>query len=135
MRSTKLAAAVVLAASVVVLASACGGSDASTIPQPTSAPSLAVSSDVIKPKPVVVSVNANTAGMFDDYYAILDVTVTNEGADGMLIVVGSITQGSETATNDMPMYLAHNDTQSVRMIFPLEWKGGDWTPRVQTVVP
>ena len=139
MRCTKLATAVVLVALAAVLTSACGGGEASTIPEPTTAPPpqtiSTISSQINKPKPIVVAVDSNTAGMFDNYYAILDITIANEGADGMLIVVGSITQGIETIENEMPVYLARDTTQAVKMVFPLTWKGGSWTPSVQTMVP
>jgi len=130
MRWAKLAAVLVLVIAVAVLASACGSGGATTNGATTMA-----SSDITKPKPAVTVVNASTAGLFEDYNAIVDVTVTNEGADGVVVVVASITQAGVTDKSEMPVYLAHNGTQTVKLVFPLKWKGGDWTPAVTTEIP
>jgi hypothetical protein len=114
------------------MASACGGGgSANTNPQPTSVPA----SDISKPRPTVLLVNATTAGILDNYYAILNITAKNEGADGIVIVVASITQAGQTQKNEMPVYLTSGSAQTVKLVFPLKWKGGDWTPTVQTEVP
>ncbi len=130
MRWTKLAALVALVAAVAVVASACGSGGASTNGAPT-----IPSSDITKPRPTVTVVNATTAGLFEDYNAIVDVTVTNDGADGVVVVVASITQAGVTDKSEMPVYLPHGSTQTVKLVFPLKWKGGDWTPAVATEIP
>jgi hypothetical protein len=91
--------------------------------------------EIAKPKPVVVGIYATTTGMFDDYYAILDVTVRNEGADGMVILISSINQNNEKVTNELPTYLARNVSQTVRMVLPLTWRSGEWTPSAVVVIP
>lgn len=90
---------------------------------------------VTKPKPSVESVNAISTGTQDKYYAILEVTVKNDGADGMIVLSGSITQGNQTIKNELPVYITHNTEEVVRLIFPLTWKGGDWVPKVEVQVP
>jgi hypothetical protein len=132
MKCTKLAGVIILIAIAAVMASACGGGgSANTNPQPSSVPA----SDISKPRPTVLLVNATTAGMFENYYAILNITARNEGADGVVIVVASITQAGQTQKNEMPVYLTAGSAQTVKLVFPLKWKGGDWTPTVQTEVP
>jgi len=93
------------------------------------------SSEISKPRPTVLLVNATTAGVFENYYAILDITAKNEGADGVVIIVASITQGGETKKNEMPVFLTKDNAQTIRLVFPLKWRGGDWTPTVATEVP
>jgi hypothetical protein len=80
-------------------------------------------------------VNATTAGVFDNYCAILDISIRNDGADGMVVVVGTITQAGETKKNEIPVYLTQGATQRVKLVFPLKWRGGDWTPNVTVEVP
>src|SRR4030043_2067678 len=103
MRYTRLAGVVVFVAIAALLASACGGGGASTEAEPTK--SFAQSSQISKPKPKVMLVNATTAGVFENYFAILDITAKNEGAEGVVIIVASITQGSDTKTSEMPVSL------------------------------
>jgi hypothetical protein len=132
MKGTKLAGLIILIAIAAVMASACGGGgSANTNPQPTSVPA----SDISKPRPTVLLVNATTAGILDNYYAILNITAKNEGADGIVIVIASITQAGQTQKNEMPVYLTAGSAQTVKLVFPLKWKGGDWTPTVQTEIP
>jgi hypothetical protein len=132
MKCTKLAGVIILIAIAAVMASACGGGgSANTNPKPTSVPA----SDISKPSPTVLLVNATTAGLFENYYAILNITAKNEGADGVVIVVASITQAGQTQKNEMPVYLTAGSAQTVKLVFPLKWKGGDWTPTVQTEIP
>jgi hypothetical protein len=90
---------------------------------------------ITKPKPSVESVDAKTTGTPDEYYAILDVTAKNDGADGMVIISGAITQAGQTITKELPVYMIHNTKEVVRLVFPLKWKGGDWTPKVDAQVP
>jgi len=131
MKSTKLLGLIILIAIAAIMASACGGSSASTNPKPTAVPS----SDISKPNPTVLLVNATTAGVLDNYYAILNITAKNDGADGIVIVVGSITQAGQTQKNEIPVYLTSGSAQTVKLVFPIKWKGGEWTPSVQTEVP
>ena len=132
MKSTKLLGLIILIAIAAIMASACGGgSSASTNPKPTAV----ASSNISKPSPTVLLVNATTAGILDNYYAILNITAKNEGADGIVIVVGSITQAGQTQKNEMPVYLTSGSSQTVKLVFPIKWKGGDWTPTVETEVP
>ena len=133
MRYTRLAGVVVFVAIAALLASACGGGGASTEAEPTK--SFAQSSQISKPKPKVMLVNATTAGVFENYFAILDITAKNEGADGVIIIVGSITQGSETKRIEMPVFLTKDTAQTIRLVFPIKWRGGEWTPSVETEVP
>ena len=130
MRRTKLAGVIILIALAAAIASACGGGGSSTEPKPTMS-----SSEISKPRPTVLLVNATTAGVFENYYAILDITAKNEGADGVVIIVASITQGGETKKNEMPVFLTKDNAQTIRLVFPLKWRGGDWTPTVATEVP
>jgi hypothetical protein len=132
MKGTKLAGVIILIAIAAVMASACGGgSSASTNPKPTAV----ASSDISKPNPTVLLVSATTAGILDNYYAILNITARNEGADGIVIVVGTITQAGQTQRNEIPVYLTSGAAQTVKLVFPLKWKGGEWTPTVQTEIP
>ena len=131
MKRSMLAGIVLLIAIASVLASACGGGASASSDAKTSV----ISSQINKPKPTVVLVNATTAGVFDNYYAILNITTKNDGADGMVVVVGTITQGGETKTGEIPVYLSSGDIQTVKLVFPLKWMGGDWTPNVETRVP
>ena len=132
MKCTKLAAVLILIAIAAIMASACGGGSASTYnPKPTAVSS----SEISKPNPTVLLVNATTAGVLDNYYAILNITAKNEGADGIVIVVGSITQAGQTQKNEIPVYLTSGSAQTVKLVFPIKWKGGEWTPSVQTEVP
>lgn len=132
MKGAKLAGVILLIIFAAVMASACGGgSSASTNPKPTAVESSSIS----KPNPTVLLVNATTAGVMDNYYAILNITAKNEGADGIVIVVGSITQAGQTQRNEIPIYLTSGSAQTIKLVFPLKWKGGDWTPTVQTEIP
>ena len=132
MKFTKLAGVIILIAIAAVMASACGGGGSANT---NSKPTAVAASDISKPSPTVLLVNATTAGMFENYYAILNITARNEGADGVVIVVASITQAGQTQKNEMPVYLTSGSAQTVKLVFPLKWKGGDWTPTVQTEVP
>jgi hypothetical protein len=131
MKRSMLAGIVLLIAIASVLASACGGGASASSDAKTSV----ISSQINKPKPTVVLVNATTAGVFDNYYAILNITAKNDGADGMVVVVGTVTQAGQTNTAEIPVSLSSGETQTVKLVFPLKWMGGDWTPSVETRVP
>jgi len=126
-----LAGIVLLIAIASILASACGGGASASSDAKTSV----ISSQINKPKPTVVLVNATTAGVFDNYYAILNITTKNDGADGMVVVVGTVTQAGETEKAEIPVSLSSGETQTVKLVFPLKWMGGEWTPNVETRVP
>ncbi len=130
MSRAKVLGVIVLVILAAVLFSASGCSSRSNF-----ASSTPTTTEIIKPKPVVEAVDASTSGMLDNYYAILDITVKNDGADGTVIVVASVTQGAQTIKNEMPLYITHNAKQMVRLVFPLKWEGGDWTPNVRVEVP
>ena len=131
MKRSLLAGIVLLIAMASVLASACGGGASAS----SDAKASVISSQINKPKPTVVLVNATTAGVFDNYYAILNITTKNDGADGMIVVVGTVTQAGATNQAEIPVSLSSGETQTVKLVFPLKWMGGDWTPNVETRVP
>ena len=132
MKGTKLAGLIILIALVAVLASACGGgSSASTNTSPTPIGA----SNISKPNPTVLQVSATTTGTLDNYYVTLNITAKNQGADGMIIVAGNVTQAGQTQSKEMAIYLTSGSSQTVKLVFPLKWKGGEWTPSAQTVIP
>jgi hypothetical protein len=88
-----------------------------------------------KPKPVVRSVEATTSGMDNHYYAILEITIENHGSDGTVIVRATLTQGGVTQTNEMITNLDKDKAQTLPLVFPLKWQGGDWTQTVDVIVP
>jgi hypothetical protein len=90
---------------------------------------------VLKPKPSVVEVNATTSGQADYYYAILETALKNDGADGTVLLTITITQGANVQTREVPVFLTKNTREALRLVFPLKWKGGDWTPAVKVEVP
>jgi len=92
-------------------------------------------SSAVKPKPVVQSVDATTSGMGENYYAILNITVKNEGATGTVIVVGRVTQGAQTTENSFPVNIREKGTEIIPLVFKLTWQGANWTPTVTVTVP
>ncbi len=103
----------------------------------TRTPSVSTASptQAVKPKVSVVNVSASTSGQLDYYYAILDIDVKNDGADGTAVIIAGVTQGTETKTLEYPINLTKNSKQMVRLVFPLKWRGGDWVPSVRVEVP
>ncbi|APV45231.1 hypothetical protein Dform_01916 [Dehalogenimonas formicexedens] len=101
----------------------------------TSTTTAAPVTSMPKPKPVVKSVEATTSGMDSHYYAILQITIENKGSDGTVIVRATLTQGGVTQTNDMITNLDKDKTQTLPLVFPLKWQGGDWTQTVDVIVP
>jgi len=89
----------------------------------------------VKPNPKVESVIETTSGTQNAYYATLDITVKNDGAEGTFLVVASVTQNGKTSRNEWPVYLKQGKSYEMKMTFPLTWKGGKWESNVQTVVP
>jgi hypothetical protein len=94
-----------------------------------------ITPDALKPKPTVLPVVATTSGTEAAYYAVLDIKVKNEGAEGVVLVKASVTQNGVTNTNEMPVYLKNKETHGLKMTFPLVWKGGEFKSAVEAVVP
>lgn len=128
-RNRILSLSVVFLALVLMLVSTGCFSSTSAATTPSGTPKT------VKPKPVVVSVNADTSRTENSYYAILEITVKNEGAEGTVLINASVRQAGKTTSDKMPVYIQKGKTQSVRMIFPLIWEGGEWTPAVSVKVP
>jgi hypothetical protein len=90
---------------------------------------------VLVPQPKVESVVATTSGTETAYYATLDIKVRNDGAEGTILVVASLTQGGKTNKNQMPVFLKKGESHELKMTFPLVWQGGEFTTNVQTIIP
>lgn len=101
----------------------------------TTTNSTTVSTTAIKPQPIVDSVVATTSGTESAYYTTLDIKVSNDGAEGTILVQASVTQNGKTKNNEMPVFLKKGESHELKMTFPLVWQGGDFTSNVQTVVP
>ena len=101
----------------------------------TPSPTAGKPNQMVKPKPVVLESTAGTGGLNESYYAIIDAVVRNDGADGTVIVVTTVVQGTVTQKNEFPVFLKRGDKQVVRSVFPLKWKGGEFTPNVTVEVP
>jgi hypothetical protein len=89
----------------------------------------------IKPEPVIESLTSTTSGTEGAYYAILDIKVKNNGAEGTILVIASVTQNDKTIQNEMPVYLMKGVTHELKMTFPLNWKGGEWKAEAHTQIP
>lgn len=134
MRGMKLAIAGLSVLVIASVAMSCGGG-AAPAATTTTQPLQTQPPQVVKPKPVVVAVVASTTGVFDSYCAIVDSTIRNDGTEGVVVVVGNMSQGDQTTRSELPIYMARNATMTVRQVFPLKWKGGDWMPNIQVEVP
>jgi hypothetical protein len=99
------------------------------------APSTPTPRAAEKPHAKVSDVKAATAGAYQDYYVILDATVKNEGADGSLLVLASVTQDGAARTQQTSLFLRKDGSQVVRFVFPIKWEGGEWTPVVTVKAP
>ena len=91
--------------------------------------------EVVKPKPAVEKITASTSGIENAYYAILDIVVKNNGAEGTILVVASVVQGGVTQQNEMPVYMMNGETHELKMTFPLRWKGGEFTANANCILP
>jgi hypothetical protein len=100
----------------------------------SSGTATAISSSV-KPEPVIDSLTSTTSGTEGAYYAILDIKVKNNGAEGTILVIASVTQADKTIQNEMPVYLMKGVTHEMKMTFPLVWKGGEWKAEAHTAIP
>jgi hypothetical protein len=118
-----------LTAGLISLAalSGCTGAGQST--------SASVSAQAVKPQPAVVNVVATTSGTESAYYATLDITVKNKGAEGTILVQATVTQNGKSSQNQMPVFLKQNETHELKLTYPLTWMGGDFTSDVKTIVP
>ena len=94
-----------------------------------------VSAQAVKPQPTVVNVVATTSGTETAYYATLDITVKNKGAEGTILVQATVTQNGKSSQNQMPVFLKQNETHELKLTYPLVWMGGDFTSDVKTIVP
>jgi len=122
------AALVIMLAALLTLFSGCFNTSSSTTPTTNS-------SEAVKPKPMVEKVIATTSGTEAAYFATLDIKVKNEGAEGTILVTGSITQANQTTQREMPVFLKEGESHELKLTFPLVWKGGDFTSNVKTAVP
>jgi hypothetical protein len=118
---------IILMALMLLLTGCFGNTNSST---PTTSSNAA-----IKPKPLVEKVVATTSGTESAYFATLDITVKNEGAEGTILVIGSVTQAGRTAQSEMPVFLKEGMSHELKLTFPLVWRGGDFTSNVQTIIP
>ena len=116
-----------IAAAMMLISTSCsniiGGSSDS--PTPT----------LVKPKPRIESVVANTSGTQSAYFATLDIKVKNEGAEGTILVIGSVTQAGKTSQNQMEVFLKQGEEHELKLTYPLVWQGGEFTTNVQAIVP
>ncbi len=98
-------------------------------------PTPIVQASAIKPQPRVTALTASTAGFIDDYYVIVEAIVKNDGADGLVLVSADMTQGEDKVTKQIPVSLTKGESQPIRFVFPVKWKGGEWTPSVRAEIP
>ena len=123
-----IVAVLVVIAALTITATGCGHSKSSVTSNPSTI-------SVIKPEPTVAKVTASTSGVQNNYYADLDITVKNNGADGTILVKASVTQVDNTSTQEQAVFIKGGQTQELKMTFHILWEVGDWTPSVQAVVP
>lgn len=129
MRIHKMLGSIILIISTVfiLLAAGCFNNPGSTTGSTTFT--------ALKPQPKVDSVVATTNGTDTAYYTTLDIKVSNDGAEGTILVEASVTQAGKTNKNQMPVFLKKGETHELKMTFPLIWEGGEFTSKVITVVP
>jgi hypothetical protein len=127
MRRSKLFGAVILVvlAASMVLAVGCSSKSSSS----------SSSGTVEKPQPKVESVVATTSGTQSAYYTTLDIKVKNNGADGLIIVKASVTQGEKTNQLDASFFLKKGGEYELPLTFPLVWGGGEFTYSAETSLP
>jgi hypothetical protein len=128
-------AAITILALTLLLAAGCDSIKGAFSKDDTSTTTALPVTSMPKPRPVVKSVEATTSGMESHYYAILEITIENLGSDGTVIIKATLTQGGVTQTNDMITNLDKDKTQTLPLVFPLKWQGGDWTQTVDVIVP
>ena len=123
------AAVLVIAISLMLLSTSCFGNNTSNNVNGTPTPSAS------RPKPRIESYTVNTSGTKSSYYATLDIKVKNDGSEGTVLVVGTVTQAGKTNQNQMEVFLKQGESHELKLTYPLVWEGGDFTPDVQAVVP
>ena len=123
------AAILVIMAALMLVATSCFGGNSFSSGSSGGTPA------VVNPQPVVESTVASTSGTQSAYYATLDIKVKNNGADGTILVLASVTQSGKTSQNEMPVFLKQNEEHELKMTFPLTWQGGDFTSSVQAILP
>jgi hypothetical protein len=101
----------------------------------SSSSSASTTATVVKPQPTVESVVASTSGTQSAYYTTLEIKVKNNGADGVILVQGYVTQGGKTSENEMPVFLKKGGEQEVPLTFLLVWEGGNFTCTAEAIVP
>jgi len=125
-KALKSAILIFSAAFMLTLVSCFGGTTSNT---------SSATSTALKPQPKIESVVATTSGTETAYYTTLDIKVRNDGAEGTVLVLGSVTQNGKTSQDKMPVFLKKGESHELKMTCPLVWQGGDFTPNVQTLVP
>jgi len=128
-RSILISLAIIISAALMLAGAGCL-SNSSAEQTPTTA-----SDKAVLPAPIVEKVIATTSGTEKAYYAILNIRVKNEGAEGVILVQASVSQAGKTSTSEMPVYLKEGESHEIKLTFPLVWKGGEFTTHVETIVP
>lgn len=118
----------ILLLALMLFTTGCFSSNTGATPTPTGV-------EAVKPKAKVEKVIATTSGTEDSYYATLDIRVKNEGAEGLILVIASVTQAGQTKQSQMPVYLKSGVSHELKMTFPLVWRGGEFTSNVQAILP
>jgi hypothetical protein len=124
-----IGAIMIMLGTLLVVATGCFGNASAIGNNPTVTP------EALKPKPKILPVVATTTGTANAYYAVLDIKVKNEGAEGVVLVKANLSQAGATQSDEMPVYLKHNETHELKLTFKLVWKGGDFQSDVQAIVP
>jgi hypothetical protein len=130
-RFYKIIAAVVLvfAASLMLVSTGCFGNT------PVTGATGSPTPITVKPQPRVENVVATTSGTQNAYFATLAIKVKNDGAEGTILVIGTVTQSGKTSQNEMEVFLKQGESHELKLTYPLVWQGGDFTPSVQAIVP
>ena len=119
----------VIAAALMLISTGCFGTS------PANSSGTSATPTVVKPQPRVESVVATTSGTRTSYFATLAIKVKNEGAEGTILVIGSVTQAGKTSKNEMEVFLKQGESHELKLTYPLVWQGGDFTTSVQALVP
>jgi hypothetical protein len=119
----------VIAAALMLVSTSCFGIN------PASGANASATPTVVKPQPRIENVVATTSGTKSSYYATLDIKVKNDGAEGTILVIGSVTQAGKSAQNEMEVFLKQGESHELKLTYSLVWQGGDFTTNVQAIVP
>jgi hypothetical protein len=117
----------VVLAAFVVLAAGCSGKGGNSSESTT--PTIA------RPQPKVESVVSFKSGTKSAYHATLDIKVKNNGAEGTIVVRGSVTQSGKTSQNETSVFLKEGEERELNLTFPLVWGGVNFSCAVQAIVP